>query len=324
MRRDHRDLVLLSVISETPGQAGGFLERSGILKSLPTNFVKKIQARAEFNSVVEIENVINTLPSSQKNIVFGAFRADPRIFGGRPVEYTEVPWQVALVRGYLPEPNRFPFCGGSLVARDTVLTAAHCVQNAIVQSNPARVAVIDGTSFYGAGGERLTVTALFVHPQYNAETKENDVAILKLASSSTLATPIKIIDALPPDGTIAMVTGWGVTESGQPSPDLLSAKIPLVSQQTCNAEASYGGAVKPTMLCAGARAGGLDACQGDSGGPLVVGEGANARLVGVVSWGEGCAQRLKYGVYANVPSLAGWINPLLGTQTASLATVSVP
>jgi secreted trypsin-like serine protease len=92
---------------------------------------------------------------------------------------------------------------------------------------------------------------------------------------------------------------------------LLKADVPIVPNTTCNEEA-YKGDVKEGMLCAGYREGGVDACQGDSGGPLMAKVSSVPTLVGIVSWGRGCALKLKYGVYTRVTTYAGWIKTSTG------------
>lgn len=114
-------------------------------------------------------------------------------------------------------------------------------------------------------------------------------------------------------GVDAVVMGWGTTSSGDLASALAEASVPVVSTSSCVASGSYPGppstqlTVTDVMMCAGLPNGGTDACQGDSGGPLVSLESGVPTQVGIVSWGEGCALPGKYGVYANVLALRGFI-----------------
>lgn len=239
-----------------------------------------------------------------------AARATSRIIGGVQTSIANNPWQVALIRSVVAEPTRSQFCGGSLIRNNWVLTAAHCVRNQIVLEKPERVDVIVGSSQYAIGGQRLKVAAVHVHPNYNRDTNDSDFALLRLQSSATMGQPIQTADANTQvnPGTDMCVTGWGATFEGGPGAiNLLGAQIPIVSNEECNKPDSYNGEVTATMMCAGKRAGGLDSCQGDSGGPGSVMIGGRPTLVGVVSFGEGCARRLKYGIYSRVPAAAAWI-----------------
>jgi secreted trypsin-like serine protease len=239
-----------------------------------------------------------------------------RIVGGEPVLITDHPWQVALVRGFLPEPQRSQFCGGSLIGSSWVLTAAHCVRNSVVREDPARINVIAGTAIYLSGGERLGVAAIHTHPQYNPSTMEHDFALLRLSTQATTggnATTRSIAladgNTQVAAGSTACVTGWGATAEGAAgSLELLGAEVPVVSNDVCNQPQSYNGDITATMMCAGKELGGVDSCQGDSGGPLWATIQGRQTLVGVVSWGEGCARRLKYGIYARVSTAADWIS----------------
>ena len=87
----------------------------------------------------------------------------------------------------------------------------------------------------------------------------------------------------------------------------MGVNIPVIDNSVCNAAESYQKSITNNMLCAGEREGGKDSCQGDSGGPLVLGTKNEARLIGIVSWGEGCARKDKYGVYTRVSSVYDWI-----------------
>jgi secreted trypsin-like serine protease len=117
-------------------------------------------------------------------------------------------------------------------------------------------------------------------------------------------------------GTPLEITGWGATsEGGQSSRVLLKASVPYAPNDACNAPAVYNGAIRQGMMCAGRPDGGVDSCQGDSGGPLVWRSPDGPVLVGVVSWGEGCARKLRYGVYARVADYRGWIESVVAGKS---------
>jgi transmembrane serine protease 11D len=285
----------------------------------PPDDIRAVAARTpEFNKAFqeatpEARSAFIELQAAQ------AFRPTGRIVNGELVLFKDHPWQIAMIRGYVPEPQRSQFCGGSMIANNWILTAAHCVRNDIVREDPNRVDVVVGTPQYGLGGERLDVAEIHTHPSFNSLTMEYDFALLRLNSSITLASAqaIKLADENMQvnDGTKACVTGWGATAEGSPgSVDLLGVTVPVVSNTVCNQPESYNGDIKASMLCAGERVGGVDSCQGDSGGPFwtTVGGGGVPTLTGVVSWGEGCARRLKYGVYARVSAAASWIASTTG------------
>ena len=86
----------------------------------------------------------------------------------------------------------------------------------------------------------------------------------------------------------------------------------------CNKPEAYNKTIKAGMSCAGAREGGADACQGDSGGPLIKRKASGPVLVGVVSFGYGCARRLRYRVYARVSHYADWINRIVGGEVRAV------
>jgi secreted trypsin-like serine protease len=229
---------------------------------------------------------------------------DPRrIVGGEDTDIKDHPWQVALnIDGGL--------CGGAIIAPNWVLTAAHCLAHS---KQPGSVRVKAGVTNHEIGGAWTPVDRVVLHDQYDAKTNENDLALVKLKArpagrSIPLATPEQQL--LPCE--MLEVTGWGRTKDGGiTSHKLQKALVPFVNNAACNEPSAYNGTVGPGMMCAGFHDGGVDACQGDSGGPLVLKRPDGPVLVGIVSWGEGCARRLKYGVYTRVTPYGDWITEVI-------------
>ncbi|GAA1223078.1 serine protease [Prauserella halophila] len=220
----------------------------------------------------------------------------PNIVGGSPADIADVPYAVALT-----DAAGFQFCGGSLVAEDKVLTAAHCVEG----QDPSDVVAVTGrTDLTTSEGSETPVTDIWLHPDYTGVTTGADIAVLTLSSPVTDAEPVELASATDgpgySPGADATVAGWGTTSEGGPSPDtLLQGSVPVTSDEDC--AAAYGSEYDPEgMVCAGLPEGGVDACQGDSGGPLAV----DGVLAGVVSWGQGCARPDFPGVYARVGTYA--------------------
>ncbi|XP_030387450.1 trypsin zeta [Scaptodrosophila lebanonensis] len=232
---------------------------------------------------------------------------DSRIVGGYITNVALHPHQISLRRKSLAVPyNAFShICGGSIIASDKVVTAAHC----IIASVPSQYKVVAGTNFrQDTDGVIVNVQEIIMHEGYNSSSYENDVALLILSPPLPLNNhTIKAIELTETEavaGTICTITGWGTTSSGgSASNELRAVDVPIVSNDECNDD--YGSdKIKPSMMCAGVRGvGGKDSCQGDSGGPLIV----SNKLYGIVSWGNACAHPNYPGVYANVANLLTWI-----------------
>jgi trypsin len=230
-----------------------------------------------------------------------------RIVGGESTDIKQHPWQVALTIGT-------NLCGGSIVAQKWVLTAAHCVRPSPKLSEVKAKA--DATD-YTRGGIWTEIEQIVVHENYDPSTNENDLALIKLkAPTAGRVIPLASAELPVPNGQPLEVTGWGVTTAAatNPSKALLKASVPYVDNADCNVATAYNGSIKPGMICAGYREGGIDSCQGDSGGPLAWRTPDGPVLVGVVSFGDGCARKLKYGVYTRVSAYRDWIDHTLASD----------
>ncbi|KAI9048419.1 hypothetical protein LZ554_007255 [Drepanopeziza brunnea f. sp. 'monogermtubi'] len=222
------------------------------------------------------------------------------IVGGSAAVAGQFPSQVALLVG------SSLFCGGVLINSKTVLTAAHCS----VDYAASAVSVRAGSLRYASGGTLVKVSKILVHPSYNENTFDNDVALWTLTTaiptSSTIGyATLPAQGSDPAAGVSTTVSGWGLTsESGTTLPaSLRYVAVPVVSRATCRSE--YGtSAVTTNMFCAAAS--GKDSCSGDSGGPIVV--TSTGVLAGTVSWGQGCAEAGYAGVYSRIGNFVTWIN----------------
>lgn len=229
------------------------------------------------------------------------------IVGGQKTDIKFHPWQVAQDVKINGKPY---LCGGSIIADRGVLTAAHCFTGS---TNPKEVWAKAGATNYTTSGVWSELERIIRHEKYNSRTHENDVALVLLRGRPEgQVTPPLLAERKLSPGQPLEVTGWGATsEGGQAAHILMKASRPYVENDTCNASSAYNAAVKPGMMCAGFREGGIDSCQDDSGGPLVWRTAEGPLLVGVVSWGEGCDRKLKYGVYTRVATQADWIQSVI-------------
>uniref|UniRef100_A0A8C3X0Y3 Coagulation factor XI n=1 Tax=Catagonus wagneri TaxID=51154 RepID=A0A8C3X0Y3_9CETA len=240
----------------------------------------------------------------------------PRIVGGSKSVPGEWPWQITV---HITSPTQRHLCGGSIIGNQWILTAAHCL-NEVESAKVLRVysgilnqsEIKEDTSFFG-------VQEVIIHDQFEMAETGYDIALLKLETTINYTDSQRPI-CLPSKGdrnviyTDCWVTGWGYTKLRDKIQNTLQkAKVPLLTNEEC--QAGYRRhRITNKMVCAGYKEGGKDACKGDSGGPLSCKHNEVWHLVGITSWGEGCAQRERPGVYTRVVEYVDWI--LEKTQAA--------
>merc|ERR1712117_537771 len=225
-----------------------------------------------------------------------------RIVGGVDTEENEYPWQVLFRFG-----NNY-MCGGTILNNRFVMTAAHCTHRQNVGT--MRVKVGEHDTNQNANGERwINVKRKHQHPDYNPGTTDMDFAILELDEELTWTDKIRPAcipenDANDYVGVDATVSGWGTLSSGGSIPEILQeVDVKVLANNRCGRYPN--GQITANMMCASAT--GKDSCQGDSGGPLVTEINGRYTLIGVVSWGNGCAMAGFPGVYARMTSVLPWI-----------------
>ncbi|XP_078195953.1 suppressor of tumorigenicity 14 protein isoform X2 [Callithrix jacchus] len=247
-----------------------------------------------------------------------SFTRQARVVGGTDADEGEWPWQVslhALGQGHI--------CGASLISPSWLVSAAHCYidDRGFRYSDPTQwtafLGLHDQSKRSAPEVQERQLKRIISHPSFNDFTFDYDIALLELEQPveySSVVRPICLPDAshVFPAGKAIWVTGWGHTQYGGTGALILQkGEIRIINQTTC--ESLLPQQITPRMMCVGFLSGGVDSCQGDSGGPLSSVE-ADGRIfqAGVVSWGDGCAQRNKPGVYTRLPLFRDWIKEETG------------
>nr|XP_021203806.2 trypsin isoform X1 [Bombyx mori] len=226
-----------------------------------------------------------------------------RIVYGQNTSISSVPWQVSI------RDRVYPICGGTILTEIWIISAAHCLLRHLVANLSIRL----GSSWKSHGGEMYDVKERLVHPSYLSSSKANDVGLLRLYSPLRFTNkilPLKLIDREKRllANKLAVVSGWGKIKEGGPSATYLqSSPIRTIPMKLCKRSALNRKAIDPaSMFCAGSFIqSSPDACQGDSGGPVAL----EGELIGVVSWGLGCARGNFPGVYTRLshPAIWDWV-----------------
>lgn len=244
---------------------------------------------------------------------YAGLNTQTRIVGGYITSIDKAPWTVVIIYDKV---GYNTLCGGSIISRSKILSAAHCTYGYDKEYFLIRA----GSSRGYTGGQVREVDKIINHPNYRKDKFPNDLSILVLKKSLQLSTSVAIIgiDKKPlalRDGTEIVAFGWGKTcddfdPKCNPSEILRTVKLPIIGNRRCRKmykvhEKFF--TIKNSMLCAGLRGGGRDTCSGDSGGPAIF----NNTLVGIVSFGVGCAQPNSPGVYTRVAFFRNWIKQYL-------------
>ena len=262
------------------------------------------------------------------------------VIGGTSVAQARPQPTARIIGGIGATPHRYDFmasllswgthaCGATLLSPTHALTAAHCISPPWVSSGRYELAVFRHNFSLAASddhacAQQLQVSAAVVHPRYRSTNFESDIAVLTIApilghlscqDLAAAAYPTLDVVTEPHAGREALAMGWGSTSynastqsEGPTSSVLREVRLPVHSDAACAARLS--GYVQPEMTCAGVLSGGRDTCTGDSGGPLLlspVSNGGRYMLIGVSSWGYGCALPNRPGVFVRLSHYRSWI-----------------
>ncbi|XP_044145914.1 serine protease 56 isoform X5 [Bufo gargarizans] len=268
---------------------------------------------------------LNTSPDWDTSLACGQAISSPnntipkgRIVGGSVTSPGSWPWLVNIrVNGEL-------MCGGVLLGDVWVLTAAHCFNGNINELHWTVVVGEYNLNEEETGKKVYQVNRIITHPKFNQKTFNNDLALVELTStvtSSSRAIPVCLpsVPVEPSPGTSCYIAGWGsLYEDGPPSDVIMEARVPVLSQESCRSTLGKD-MLTNTMFCAGYLSGGIDSCQGDSGGPLTCQDPSSKQYViyGITSWGDGCGERGKPGVYTRVTAFIDWIRTQMKKSTPS-------
>ncbi|KAG5672473.1 hypothetical protein PVAND_002600 [Polypedilum vanderplanki] len=222
-----------------------------------------------------------------------------RIVGGQIMQIESVPYMVSIFY------KNNHLCGGSIISRQWIISAAHCV----VDTDAKNYWVRSGSSRKSRGGTVTNAEKIIPHPDYDTKTLNYDFMLLKISHPliySERQQPIKIADDSSRAyfaGEEVLTSGFGLTQNDMESNEFLRGVIVKFSSKNECLKA-YPEIITENMVCAGSQ-NNQDSCQGDSGGPLE--SLRTGELVGIVSFGMSCADPSYPGVYSKVSKVKDWI-----------------
>jgi len=237
-----------------------------------------------------------------------------RVVGGDVARPNSWPWQISLQ--YKSGSGFRHTCGGTLIERGWVMTAAHCVDS----KRTWRVVLGEHDLYSPSGREQiLSVSQVHIHPKWSSSSVAAgfDIALLQLSAEAELNSYVQL-GSLPPAGQIlphnnfCYITGWGLTSTGGSlSAQLKQAYLPLVGHETCSSSDWWGSTVKTSMVCGGG--GAESGCNGDSGGPLNCLVDGQYYVHGIASFvsGWGCNTPKKPTVFTRVSAYIDWMDSIM-------------
>ncbi|XP_066516250.1 coagulation factor VII [Hoplias malabaricus] len=244
---------------------------------------------------------------------------DPRarIVGGAECPRGHCPWQVLLKYG------EKGFCGGAIIKTKWIITASHCLEKLNVKF--LKIVAGEHDIDVNEGSEQtIDVQEIIMHPKYVSATSDNDIALLRLRKPiiySTYAVPVclPLRDLAERElwaVNLHTVSGWGRRSEGGPTSRILrKLDVPRIRTQDCVHQSNVS--LTANMFCAGYFEGKQDSCKGDSGGPLVTHYRNTTFLLGIVSWGKGCARPGHYGIYTRVSNYLEWIHKYISPPSVN-------
>jgi secreted trypsin-like serine protease len=250
-------------------------------------------------------------------------RRSPRIVGGYPAPDGKWPFHVALVLREISDNYESQYCSGVLIHERFVLTVAHCVD--FLRTWQLRI--LTGTQNLAEGGTRRWVRKITIHPAYDPNTFDSDIAVIELVEPATGIPVARMVSPRQESRfagprTVARLTGWGDTDPDDPD---LACCYPTKLQQValaiqphadCNDADSYDGAITRNMICAGRDRGGVGACLADAGGPLVVAHPVSGRERWIAGLAAAtgdyrCGDPEAFTVFTRISRFAGWVNDVI-------------